>query len=98
VKARLICRVYSGSIWGISLIAGCWMVVTYYKKHGHRILVSIFLAYSCSNSHNQHPATSIYSSKCTTSPLLSLGSNHVVFGGMMFPESAMSISCFIETG
>ena len=31
-------------------------------------------------------------------PLRSLGSNQVVFGGIMFPESAMSISCCIETG
>lgn len=33
-----------------------------------------------------------------TTPERSLGSNHVVFGGMMLPVSAMSISCFIETG
>ena len=39
-----------------------------------------------------------YSSSCTTNPDLSLGSNHVVLGGMMLPESAMSINCFMETG
>ena len=33
-----------------------------------------------------------------TTPERSLGSNHVVLGGMMLPVSAMSISCFIETG
>ncbi len=32
------------------------------------------------------------------SPLRSLGSNQVVLGGIMLPVSAMSISCFIETG
>ena len=31
-------------------------------------------------------------------PERSLGSNHVVFGGMMLPVSAMLISCCIETG
>ena len=33
-----------------------------------------------------------------TSPERSLGSNQVVFGGMIFPESAMLISCCIDTG
>ena len=33
-----------------------------------------------------------------TTPERSFGSNHVVLGGMIFPVSAMSISCFIETG
>lgn len=33
-----------------------------------------------------------------TSPERSLGSNQVVLGGMMLPLSAMSVSCFIETG
>ncbi len=33
-----------------------------------------------------------------TSPDLSLGSNQVVLGGMMLPESAISMSCFIDTG
>ena len=33
-----------------------------------------------------------------TTPERSLGSNHVVLGGMMLLVSAMSISCFIETG
>ena len=31
-------------------------------------------------------------------PERSFGSNQVVFGGMMLPLSAMSISCFMETG
>ncbi len=31
-------------------------------------------------------------------PSGSLGSNHVVFGGMMLPVSAMLMSCCIETG
>lgn len=39
-----------------------------------------------------------YSNECITTPERSFGSNHVVFGGIIFPESAMSISCFIETG
>ena len=33
-----------------------------------------------------------------TTPERSLGSNHVVFGGMMLPVSAMLMSCCIETG
>ena len=33
-----------------------------------------------------------------TSPERSLGSNQVVLGGMMLPVSAMSMSCFIDTG
>ena len=33
-----------------------------------------------------------------TSPERSFGSNQVVFGGMIWPESAISINCFIETG
>lgn len=39
-----------------------------------------------------------YSSSCITSPERSFGSNQVVFGGIMFPVSAISINCFIETG
>lgn len=39
-----------------------------------------------------------YFSLWIASPLRSLGSNQVVFGGMIFPESAMSTSCFIDTG
>lgn len=40
-----------------------------------------------------------YSSKeWITTPERSLGSNHVVLGGMMFPVSAMLMSCCIETG
>lgn len=38
------------------------------------------------------------SSLCMTSPERSFGSNKVVFGGMILPESAISISCFIDTG
>ena len=38
------------------------------------------------------------SNECITTPERSLGSNHVVFGGMMLPVSAMLISCCIETG
>lgn len=38
------------------------------------------------------------SSRWIVSPLLSFGSNHVVLGGIILPESAMSTSCFIETG
>lgn len=41
---------------------------------------------------------SFYSSSCITSPERSFGSNQVVFGGIMFPVSAISINCFIETG
>src|SRR5690554_1358736 len=33
-----------------------------------------------------------------TSPERNLGSNQVVLGGMMLPVSAISISCFMETG
>lgn len=39
-----------------------------------------------------------YSNLWMTSPERSFGSNHVVLGGMMFPVSAISINCFIETG
>ena len=39
-----------------------------------------------------------YSNEWITTPERSLGSNHVVFGGMMLPVSAMSINCCIETG
>ena len=39
-----------------------------------------------------------YDSLCITSPERSFGSNHVAFGGMIFPLSAMSIICCIETG
>ena len=35
---------------------------------------------------------------CTTSPERSFGSNHVAFGGIILPLSAMSIICFIDTG
>ena len=38
------------------------------------------------------------SSLWITRPERSLGSNHVVLGGMMLPVSAMSMSCFIDTG
>lgn len=41
---------------------------------------------------------SVYASLWIASPERSFGSNHVVFGGMMLPESAMSTSCFMETG
>ena len=37
-------------------------------------------------------------SKRITTPERSFGSNHVVFGGMMLPVSAMLMSCCIETG
>lgn len=40
----------------------------------------------------------LYISSWITRPERSLGSNHVVLGGMMLPVSAMSISCFIDTG
>lgn len=39
-----------------------------------------------------------YDSLCTMNPERSLGSNHVALGGMMLPESAIEISCFIDTG
>ena len=39
-----------------------------------------------------------YSKVWITRPERSLGSNQVVFGGMMLPLSAISIICFIETG
>ena len=32
------------------------------------------------------------------SPERSFGSNHVVLGGIIMPLSAMSVSCFMETG
>ena len=35
---------------------------------------------------------------CITSPERSFGSNHVALGGMILPESAMSIICCIDTG
>ena len=38
------------------------------------------------------------SNEWITTPERSLGSNHVVFGGMMLPVSAMLISCCIDTG
>lgn len=38
------------------------------------------------------------SSLCMTRPERSFGSNQVVLGGMILPESAISISCFIDTG
>ena len=38
------------------------------------------------------------SSLWITSPERSLGSNQVVLGGMILPVSAMSMSCFIDTG
>ena len=41
---------------------------------------------------------SAYASLWIARPERSLGSNHVVLGGMMLPESAISTSCFIETG
>ena len=44
------------------------------------------------------PIEVFHESLCTMSPLRSLGSNHVAFGGMMLPESAMFIICCIETG
>ena len=39
-----------------------------------------------------------YFNKWTTSPLLSFGSNHVDFGGMTSPASALSIRLWIEVG
>ena len=39
-----------------------------------------------------------FSNEWITTPERSFGSNHVVLGGMMLPVSAMSISCFIDTG
>ena len=42
--------------------------------------------------------TENYSKEWITTPERSFGSNHVVFGGMMLPVSAMLISCCIETG
>ena len=38
------------------------------------------------------------SSLWITSPERNLGSNQVVFGGIILPVSAISISCFIDTG
>lgn len=38
------------------------------------------------------------SNEWITTPERSFGSNHVVFGGMMLPVSAMLMSCCIETG
>ena len=42
--------------------------------------------------------SAIYDSLCTMNPERSFGSNHVALGGMMLPESAIEISCFIDTG
>jgi len=39
-----------------------------------------------------------HSRLCMTNPLRNFGSNQVVFGGMMFPVSAMLINCFMDTG
>ena len=39
-----------------------------------------------------------YTSSWITSPERSFGSNHVAFGGIMLPESAISIICFMDTG
>ena len=38
------------------------------------------------------------SNLCIARPERSLGSNQVVFGGIMLPLSAMSVSSFIDTG
>lgn len=38
------------------------------------------------------------SNEWITTPERSFGSNHVVFGGMMLPVSAILMSCCIETG
>ena len=40
----------------------------------------------------------IYTNSCITNPERNLGSNQVVLGGIIFPVSAISINCFIETG
>ena len=40
----------------------------------------------------------VFSWSWITTPERSFGSNHVVFGGMMLPVSAMLMSCCIETG
>ena len=45
-----------------------------------------------------HQMGMVYTNLWMTSPERSLGSNHVVLGGMMLPVSAMSMSCFIDTG
>jgi len=46
-----------------------------------------------------HLLISIYQeSRWITKPLLSLGSNHVDFGGIILPESAIAISCSMDTG
>lgn len=46
----------------------------------------------------RHGGERFYANLCIASPLRSFGSNQVVFGGIMLPESAISTSCFIETG
>ena len=57
------------------------------------------LVYLLAEPADRPPALYFPSSKeWITTPERSLGSNHVVLGGMMLPVSAMSISCFIETG
>ena len=45
-----------------------------------------------------HPYQSPSPNEWITTPERSLGSNHVVLGGMMLPVSAISINCCIETG
>ena len=42
--------------------------------------------------------TTCYSNEWITTPERSFGSNHVVFGGIILPVSAMLISWRIETG
>ena len=44
------------------------------------------------------PLLLYYTNLWIIKPERSFGSNHVVFGGMMLPVSAMSINCFILTG
>ena len=71
----------------VSLRAG--FVLKIKKRH------SAFAEYLCIYFvYGKYP----YASSWITSPERNFGSNQVVLGGIMLPLSAMSISCFIDTG
>lgn len=55
-------------------------------------------SYTSQNSHFSHYSQENQSSLWITRPERSLGSNQVVFGGMMLPVSAMLMSWSMVTG